>query len=254
MCQSPFIYLVILSFSMVCCQPEPEKQAAPPAVTFDPEIHLISQALFTKDTLPPYSEIKSEIRTQQSALKNEFQSATSDSAQVAILTKTQKYLLTQLTDQVFPKWYGTDWDFNGISETPGEGAIACGYFVSTTLRDIGFNLNRYRVAQQDATTIIKVLCDPPKTFNDLQKVINHIWESPEALYIVGLDQHVGFLYRGEKEVFFIHSSYADPVAVVREKATESAVLNYSRIYVVGKLTGSDTVAKRWLKGERISIQ
>lgn len=38
----------------------------------------------------------------------------------------------QITQKVFPYWYGTKWDFNGTTEMPQEGSIACGYFVTTT--------------------------------------------------------------------------------------------------------------------------
>ena len=42
-----------------------------------------------------------------------------------------------MTDSVFPHWMGTKWDFNGVSNVPGKGMIACGYFVSTTLKHVG---------------------------------------------------------------------------------------------------------------------
>ena len=67
-----------------------------------------------------------------------------------------------MTDSVFPDWMGTKWDFNGVSNVPGKGMIACGYFVSTTLKHIGFNLNRYKLAQQAAYTVIDVLCGEKK--------------------------------------------------------------------------------------------
>ena len=31
-----------------------------------------------------------------------------------------------VVDSLLPCWYGTPWDFNGITETPGQGKIACG--------------------------------------------------------------------------------------------------------------------------------
>ena len=49
-----------------------------------------------------------------------------------------------LVDSIFPYWYGTEWDFNGITESPRKGEIACGYFVSTTLKHMGIRLNRYK--------------------------------------------------------------------------------------------------------------
>ena len=74
-------------------------------------------------------------------------------------------LYTVMTDSVFPYWMGTKWDFNGISNVPGQGMIACGYFVSTTLKHVGFNLNRYKLAQQAASKVIHVLCDTNKLYS-----------------------------------------------------------------------------------------
>ena len=38
-------------------------------------------------------------------------------------------------------WIGTVWDFNGVTRTPKQGAIACGYFVTNVLTDLGFKIN-----------------------------------------------------------------------------------------------------------------
>ena len=45
-----------------------------------------------------------------------------------------------IIDEIFSAWIGTRWDFDGTSQTPREGRIACGYFVSTVLRDAGFDV------------------------------------------------------------------------------------------------------------------
>ena len=91
-----------------------------------------------------------------------------------ILASVRQYLYYILTEDLFPAWYGTPWDFNGHVYYPHEGKIACGYFVSTTLKHIGFPLNRYRVAQQDATTIIKLLTSDIKRFQSLSELLKYI--------------------------------------------------------------------------------
>ena len=77
-----------------------------------------------------------------------------NSGKAKIREIARKKLLEVLQTDIFPAWYGTTWDFNGISQTPGEGKIACGYFVSTCLRDAGFNVPRIRMAQQPSQRII----------------------------------------------------------------------------------------------------
>jgi len=69
----------------------------------------------------------------------------------------------------------------------------------------------------------------------MTEFITHIKKSGFGLYIVGLDNHTGFVYNDGNEVFFIHSSYASPKCVVKEVAMQSSVLYYSKYRVVGKL-------------------
>src|SRR5687768_13237846 len=53
-----------------------------------------------------------------------------------------------LTEKLIPHWLTTPWSFEGHTSIPRQGKIACGYFVSTTLLHMGFNVNRYKFAQQ----------------------------------------------------------------------------------------------------------
>lgn len=55
-------------------------------------------------------------------------------------------------------WVGTKWNFNGVIRVPGQGTIACGYFVTTVLEDIGFKLNRIKLSQQASSVMITSLC------------------------------------------------------------------------------------------------
>jgi hypothetical protein len=58
------------------------------------------------------------------------------------------------------------------------------------------------------------------------------------------------LYEGS-EVYFIHSSYLDPVAVVREKASESKALATSRTFVMCNISSNEKLIKKWIMGEEI---
>ena len=73
-----------------------------------------------------------------------------------------------LLNRVIPYWYGTKWSFEGHTSIPMQGEIACGYLVSTTLRDIGININRYRLAQQSPVNVAKTI--------NIDKVISKINE------------------------------------------------------------------------------
>src|SRR6188474_3208784 len=54
----------------------------------------------------------------------------------------KQLLLNNIRDSLFTCWLGTPWDFYGTTQTPGKGKIACGYFVTTLLRDMGASVNR----------------------------------------------------------------------------------------------------------------
>ena len=142
---------------------------------------------------------------------------------------------------------GTVWDFNGISNVPGKGEIACGYFVSTTLKHCGFNLNRYKLAQQASAVITKEFCGADQTTKHigLDKALIYLSAYQKGLFIVGLDYHVGFIVIENAEMFFVHSDCINGM-VVREKLVESEAFQSSRVYVIGKLLPNNTVIKNWM--------
>ncbi len=157
-----------------------------------------------------------------------------------------------MTDSVFPSWMGTKWDFNGISNVPGQGQIACGYFVSTTLKHVGFNLNRYKMAQQAASVIVNILCENSKKHEKYQSELIQQLKSAgnNKLYVVGLDYHVGFLAVENNQVYFIHSDYYLG-KVVCEVAADSKSFWDSNSYVYGELTNNSQLLNKWKNGTKI---
>ncbi len=72
-----------------------------------------------------------------------------------------------------------------------------------------------------------------------------------GLYMVGLSNHVGYLYKQGSTVYFIHSSYVTPVAVVIEDAATSVALGYSKIFVVADITYNEELMQKWLNGTTV---
>lgn len=150
---------------------------------------------------------------------------------------SEKRLISFITDSLIPCWYGTPWDFNGTTEIPGQGKIACGYFVTTTLRDAGMRINRVKLAQCVSQNLLYDLCKDFKKFSDkpLPFFVAEVERSGYGLYIVGLDNHTGYIYNDGKDVWFIHSGVLPPKCVLKEKAIESETLRRSRYRVVGRI-------------------
>lgn len=172
-----------------------------------------------------------------------------------VFKRARTYLYETLTDSIFGFWYGTPWDFNGTTQQPGQGAIACGYFVTTTLQQVGFSLPRRRLAQQAASVIIRTLCarSSIEVFNTLEALNQHMLKQAEGLYLVGLDTHVGYLWRHAEGWNIVHASYSGGKHVASERWDQSTVLQKSKIFVVGNLLGNNALVQQWVEGTPITL-
>ncbi|SIQ63693.1 hypothetical protein [Maribacter ulvicola] len=159
----------------------------------------------------------------------------------------------QLVDKIIPHWYGTPWSFGGHTATPNEGKIACGYFISTTLRDMGVNINRYKLAQKSPIDEAKMIScgsvisqvehdSHEKAFDEIDTL------TQEGLYFIGFDEgHVGYLLKREGELFLIHSNYLNPVSVCMETLKESRVFKrFTKFHLVA-ISHNDGLLQRWLE-------
>lgn len=209
----------------------------------------VSSAIHSKTYKQLLNEIQQRRNELYSILKGD--SSTQDS----IITIAKTYLFNRLTKDIFPYWYGTPWDFNGISNIPGQGKIACGYFVSTPLKHIGFNLNRYRVAQKGASQIIETISgkSKTKTFLSVKDLSEYLLQHPDGLYLVGLSCHVGFVEKQNDKIYFTHSNYLTPCEVIREDLITSPAINSSSIFVLGVFTLNDSVILQWLSESPIKV-
>ncbi len=153
-----------------------------------------------------------------------------------------------LLDSIISYWYHTPWDFNGYSDKPRVGYIACGYLVSTPIRHLNFKINRYKIAQKAAKEIVEKLCldSSIKTFYSIDKLEQYMKNYENDVLILGLNNHVGFATYKNNESYFIHSSYTDEQVVVKEKLKNSAPISYSDIYVIGNFTQNERLIENWL--------
>ena len=186
-------------------------------------------------TLPSSTNYSTKLVTA----KNNLRAAQGDSVMSSVL-------FNSMIDSIFPAWMGTNWGFNGTSNVPKQGEIACGYFVSTTLKHVGFNLNRYKLAQQAASVVIDVLCGKNKAYStDKSALINKLKaKKGNRLYVVGLDYHVGFIAVQNNEVYFIHSDYFKN-KVVKEFAFKSQGFSATNSYVYGEITNNSSLLNKW---------
>jgi hypothetical protein len=213
-------------------------------------INIISTILFLSLTVFAQNDYSSKIEAIKIERQNSAKEYRTGSDKKNVLEKARKVFVSSVYNEIIPEWYGTDWDFYGTTQTPKVGQIACGYFVSTVLRDAGAKVQRVSMAQQASENIIKSLTTAKfiKRFSNIpiEKFVADIKNQGEGLYVVGLDNHVGFILRDGNEVWFVHSSYGEPSEVIKEKAIESLILSGSKYRVTGKISADDNFIIKWL--------
>lgn len=203
-----------------------------------------------------YSSIKAEIIEARNRFKSQLDDSISGLERKTVIDSAKIYLNEVILNKIIPHWYGTPWDFDGYSNIPGKGYIACGYLVSTVLKHAGFNINRFKLAQLYSLAIVKTLNLDSTTIDYGCKTVECLKDSVsknlnDGIYVIGLDNHVGFLLYRKEEVFFIHSNYLVPSEVIIEYGTESQALNSSQLYYLGEITTNDSLIRKWIKNEVI---
>lgn len=197
-----------------------------------------------------YKRLLKQIKQERAGLRAGLDKGTID------IDSVGNYFTRIMRDSIFHYWYGTPWDFNGYTNNPRDGLVACGYFISTPLKHIGLNVNRYKLAQQGAEPIILSVNGDSPVFqtSDLQELEKHLNTEPaDGLYVIGLSYHVGYILRENGENFMVHADYNDPVAVCKKSFTTDKALPASSIYVLGKLSGNADFLNTWLRGNKVEI-
>ncbi len=204
-----------------------------------------------------YAVLSAELERWRSELAARHAKARTPEERLAVEADA-RIMLEMVLPSMMRCWLGTPWDFNGTAAKPGGGRIACGYFVATVLRDAGFRLDRYRLAQQPSENILRSFL--PKKACGLtvgqpyEDFAGKLSQADRGIYMVGLDTHVAFIVVEEGGFRFIHSSGSRPWCVVDEDHEAANVLRRSNWRMLGHLTGDSGVIRRWLKAEKIAVR
>ncbi len=213
----------------------------------------------SKKHIAQYQALKKQILLKRREFYQRYQKANKHQKH-KIIHEAKQYITVSF-EKLSDYWLGTTWDFNGVTQLPQTGKIACGYFVTTILRDLGFRINRTGLAQQAAVYILKTMTTNKKLIHSYSNLsigqfttkLNNL---DNGLYIVGLDRHVGFILKKDSRSFFIHSSYyVPPLAVVKErvKATMSSPLADSKYRIIGNIVADQRLIVRWLKQKKFKL-
>ena len=212
--------------------------------------------LYPRDDTPvlDYPQTLDAVAARHAALAAAWRA---DGADKAALTAQAETALTDAVAALYPHWYGTPWSYNGTTRVPGQGSIACGYFVTTLLADAGLRLPRIKMAQAPSERMIRALVGAAyvQRFSnvDITRFLEAVRARGVGLYVVGLDYHVGFLHVTDDAVWFVHSSFWEPSEVFRIKAEDSFDLRTSGYRVIGKLS-DPALLEKWLTGRPVPFQ
>jgi hypothetical protein len=202
-----------------------------------------------KEHLQQYDSVKIEIKSQQFRLAQYYKNA-DEKTKKKIIQEAQSYIALTLNNELIPFWIDTEWDFNGTTETPRQGAIACGFFVSTVLMHAGFQLNKSHLSTGTASVMIRSLCNPSsiKTIPNkkFENFMAYLQTQNDGVYIVGLDKHVGLITKHQHQIYFIHSRKPRTAGVIKELASESPSLKSSSGFVIGNLLENESLVIAWL--------
>ncbi len=211
-------------------------------------IKTLQEFKFKKDEKKTYQEVKNSVEKRRNNLTLENN-----------LDSVSKQFKESLLNRIIPFWEATEWSFEGHTSQPKKGEIACGYFVSTTLKHIGININKYQLAQQNPINEAKSLVLNGEIIEIEGEMIEENIKSihkrlPEGIHFIGFDQsHVGYILKEKEQLYLIHSNYTDARGVEIETIETSTVFaSYSKFYLV-PLSTNKRLLKRWVNKEKIIV-
>lgn len=199
-----------------------------------------------------YDGARAALAAQRTELATALAGARGAKAREVVLERASEVVLEALTAELFPAWVGTPWSFNGTSDRPGEGTIACGMFVGTLLRHAGFVLDRIALGRLASEHIALSLTSEGNLRRYSSWAAADVQRDVEAwgpgLYLVGLDYHAGFiLVPAGGKARFIHSSIVGDSAVMDEPLDGPNPFRDSSYRVVARLLDKQMI-KKWLAG------
>ncbi len=202
----------------------------------------------------PYDSAKAEIERRRAALAAQWAVAETAADRLALRADARAAAFDAIVHRLLPEWFGTPWAFEGTTQTPRQGTIACGYLVSTVLRDAGLRVERVRLAQQASAAIVETLSGSENVEIyrglDPSELIRRLKLRGDGLYALGLDFHVGFLVLDGERADLCHASYLPPaIATCEPAATSPAIV--SNTHVVGPIL-HDRRVEDWLTGSPIA--
>jgi hypothetical protein len=213
-----------------------------------------------------YEATLARIEARRAALAGRFAAAETRAARAAIRTEARDFVVAAIRDEIWPAWLGTPWGLGRDStplrpHAPGT-VIACGYFVSSVLENAGLRLGtRFTYAQAPALQVQRTLAPESRDLHRFfsvpgDELARKIAALGDGLYIVGLNNHIGFVDVRGGAVDIVHASYTGEQVVTREPLATARVIANSRAagYFVTPVFHDDRLVEAWLRGATVALR
>lgn len=225
--------------------------ASAPRVARPALAHIATEARPTLEG-PPEPQAAADYATRRADLDTAREELAARHASGELVLDLAEEALSLHLGAMIEDWVGTPYGFFGMSDEPGDGAIACGFFVSTLLEHAGFDVRRIELGRQPSEYIVQTLVDEAniERFHGVPQttVVQRAVTGGPGIYLVGLDTHTGFLVHDAHSVRFCHASSRKDKEVVCEPARISPSLR-SNYTVMGKL--GERATRAWLEGQSL---
>lgn len=199
-----------------------------------------------------YEKLKAQLASDRSYYRERFINARTAAEQDEVINQVCA-TLEHMMPKLMRCWLGHPWDFNGTATVPGEGKIACGYYVSVIMRDAGFKVERIKLAQQPSQNIIRTFLPNREDLwitggMPYDEYVENLNARYDGINIVGLDKHVAFVVVQDGEMRFVHSGGLQKM-VVDEAKEDAYSLDVSNYRVIGNLTRNRDLLEKWILDE-----
>lgn len=236
-------FVIVIIFTVTGCLSQKDETKPCPTLQFAGNDSLESKSY-------SYAQLKEEIEVSRKQFSMNYQLV---HHKTDFLGKINNFWVNTISNDLYLFWKNTPWDFNGTTTKPGQGTIACGFFVATLLQDMGLKVNRRKLSVCASSQMMKSLV-PHQQLKNLSRLSysdfnRKISEYDKGVYIIGLDFHTGFIVNDGKENWFIHSNYIGRKGVTKEAVMNSAALQSSKTRWIVSLTNDKYFLDKWLSDQ-----
>jgi hypothetical protein len=205
-----------------------------------------------------YEKTLSFARQRHYILSQQYTSPVSENTSFLIEREAMRFFSQFLYDSLSPYWLGTTFSKTGKSEIPGKGVISPENFVLQLLKDMGVDMRIDPELIYKPGDLIEFLLFNRNISHyygtPMASFIQDVKDKSDGLYLLALDEHIGFLNVEGENLSFLHVAPKKPFCVVIEDAEKSKLIAQSKDRWLGLISDAEEFIRHWLENEPIIME